>query len=126
VARYELDVSIPLRAVNVQTGSWGREPAVTYVSDHSLPSNEEIQNAYATHRPEDGDHTHEQLYNTRKLPVNNDAKIERRAPNTFLLKSITKQHIKIKIITYLCLITKAGKRKHVNICFAALYRSTCT
>jgi hypothetical protein len=29
---------------------------------------------------------------------------------TFLLKSVTKQHIKIKIITYLYLITKAVKR----------------
>jgi hypothetical protein len=28
--------------------------------------------------------------------------------NTFLLKSVTKQHIKIKITTYLCLITKAA------------------
>jgi hypothetical protein len=29
--------------------------------------------------------------------------------NTFLLKSVTKQHIKIKIITYLYLIIKAAK-----------------
>jgi hypothetical protein len=29
--------------------------------------------------------------------------------NTFLLKSLTKQHTKIKIITYLCLIKKAAK-----------------
>jgi hypothetical protein len=28
----------------------------------------------------------------------------------FLLKSVTKHHIKIKIITYLCSITKAAKR----------------
>jgi hypothetical protein len=30
--------------------------------------------------------------------------------NTFLLNSVTKQHIKIKIITYICLIKKASKR----------------
>jgi hypothetical protein len=30
--------------------------------------------------------------------------------NTFLLKILTKQHIKIKIITYLLLITKVAKR----------------
>jgi hypothetical protein len=29
---------------------------------------------------------------------------------TFLLKSVTKQRIQIKIVTYLCLITKAAKR----------------
>jgi hypothetical protein len=40
--------------------------------------------------------------------------------NTFLLKSVRKQNITIKILTYLCLITKAAKREHVNICFAAL------
>jgi hypothetical protein len=30
--------------------------------------------------------------------------------NTLLLKSVTKQHIKIGTITYICLITKAAKR----------------
>jgi hypothetical protein len=29
--------------------------------------------------------------------------------NEFLLKSVTKQHIQIEIIIYLCLITKAPK-----------------
>jgi hypothetical protein len=33
------------------------------------------------------------------------------------IENVTKQHITIKIITYLCLI---------NICFAALCRRTCT
>jgi hypothetical protein len=46
--------------------------------------------------------------------------------DTLLLKSVTKQHVKIKIITYLCLITKAAKRQHLNIYFVEFYRSTCT
>jgi hypothetical protein len=38
------------------------------------------------------------LHNTSKLPVKNNGKV------TFLWKSLTRQHIEIKIITYLCLI----------------------
>jgi hypothetical protein len=38
------------------------------------------------------------LHNTSKLPVKNNGKV------TVLLKSLTRQHIEIKIITYLCLI----------------------
>jgi hypothetical protein len=40
------------------------------------------------------------------LLVKNDGKI---LLKNILLKSVTKQHITIKIITYLCLITKAAK-----------------
>jgi hypothetical protein len=42
------------------------------------------------------------------------------------LKNVTKQHTTIKIIAYLRLITEAGKREHVRVCFAALHKGTCT
>jgi hypothetical protein len=42
------------------------------------------------------------------------------------LKHVTKRYIKIKIITYLSIITKSAKRKHRNICLIALYGSMCT
>jgi hypothetical protein len=32
----------------------------------------------------------------------------------------------MKIVIYFCLITKVAKRKHVNVCYAALYGSICT
>jgi hypothetical protein len=48
----------------------------------------------------------------RKLSVKNDGKIL--LNNTYSLKRVTKQHVKIKIITYFCLITKAAKRQHLK------------
>jgi hypothetical protein len=51
---------------------------------------------------------------TRKLPVRNDGKIES-GTQTHFIENVTKQHIKIKIITYLSLITKASKRYHLNM-----------
>jgi hypothetical protein len=42
----------------------------------------------------------------------------------FLLNTLTKKHIKIEIITYLCLITRAAKRYHLKNCVAALFSSS--
>jgi hypothetical protein len=44
------------------------------------------------------------MTNIRKLPVKNDGKSYLKS--TFSLRSVIKQHIEIKILTYLCLITK--------------------
>jgi hypothetical protein len=46
--------------------------------------------------------------------------------NKFLLKSETKQHTKIKIITFMFLIAKSAKPYHINVCSAAFYANACT
>jgi hypothetical protein len=63
---------------------------------------------------------------TNKLSVMNNGTSNALYKNTFLLKSLTKQNLKIKIITYLCFIKHYNTISCSGTYVLLLYMYICT